>query len=278
MTVYVLIPVFNRVDHTRKVLDCLRAQIVDELINLIVINDGSLDGTSDFLATQDDVHTIMGDGSLWWGGAIEVGLQYALKKATDADWVLLINNDTHFKSDFVQQLLNTARAYHPAAIGSVIRDEIILNKLLSIGGMLDSWRLRITDKLLLESQPLSNSVHQVDVLSGRGTLYPVEVFKRAGTMRPHLLPHYLADYELSVRARSVGFNLLICDKAFTFSADDYGNGYRPSSIKDKYLSVRSPYYLPANMAFWWGCSTPFERLTFLPRVFFIMIKKYWISL
>ena len=52
MTVHVLIPVFNRLEMTKRVLDCLRSQKMDEILNLIVIDDGSSDGTAEFLDSQ----------------------------------------------------------------------------------------------------------------------------------------------------------------------------------------------------------------------------------
>src|SRR5262245_44712960 len=101
MTVYALVPVFNRLELTQRVLGCLRAQRLDEPIRLIVINDGSTDGTHEFLSEQGDITVLRGDGTLWWGGAVDLGLRHVLAEGRAADWVLLVNNDTIFASDFV---------------------------------------------------------------------------------------------------------------------------------------------------------------------------------
>ena len=74
MTVFVLIPVFNRLEHTKKVLKALRNQTLAKQLYIIVIDDGSTDGTREYLANQSDVTTLHGDGNLWWGGAIQMGL------------------------------------------------------------------------------------------------------------------------------------------------------------------------------------------------------------
>lgn len=273
MTIHVLVPVFNRLELTKRVLDLLKAQNVNEPLKIVVIDDGSTDGTANFLASQLNITVAKGDGSLWWGGAIELGLQAVLKDCQSTDWVLLVNNDTQFDTNFIQRLLDTARAYAPAAVGSAICDESKPDHLLSIGAALDTWRLRVCDKL--EKTRFWDSTkdpHPVDVLSGRGTLYPVAVFYSIGTMRTIWLPHYLADYELALRVRNAGYKLLVSESAATLSKNEYGNSYQPAQWRDKFFAVRSPYYLPAILAFWWRASSLVERLTLFPRLIYVMLK------
>lgn len=277
MTVHVLIPVFNRLPLTQRVLRCLHAQQLGEPLNLIVIDDGSTDGTADFLGSQQDLTVLKGDGSLWWGGAIELGLQHVLQIGNSEDWVLLVNNDTQFDKDFIQLLVETARAYAPAAVGSIICDEKMPEQVISIGAALDTWRLKAGDILEhVRSQDKTSEPHLVDALSGRGTLYPLGAFQKAGTMKPSLLPHYLADYELSVRVRKSGYRLLVSECATTLSANEFGNSFQPRNLMEKLFSVRSAYYLPAVLAFWWQASSIMQKLTLLPRVAFVFLKPRWL--
>ena len=273
MTVHVLLPVFNRLELTRRVLNCLQTQNVDDPLRLIVIDDGSTDGTADFLATQLHITVLKGNGSLWWGGAIESGLQCVLNDCQSTDWVLLVNNDTQFDANFVQRLLDTARAYAPAAVGSAICDESNPNQLLSIGAVLDTWRLRVRDKLEeTRCWDPTKGPHPVDALSGRGTLYPLAAFPSAGTMKTTWLPHYLADYELALRVRNAGYKLLVSETTAVLSENEYGNSYQPAGFWNKFFAVRSPYYLPAVLAFWWRASSLVERLTLLPRLLYMSFK------
>ena len=273
MTVHVLVPVFNRLEFTKRVLNCLRIQRVDEPLRLIVIDDGSTDGSADFLGAQLDITVLKGDGSLWWGGAIELGLQRVLLDCQLSDWVLLVNNDTQFDVNFVQRLLDTARAYAPAAVGSVICDVSAPDQLLSIGAVLDTWRLKVRDKLdQTRLRDTTKGPHSVDALSGRGTLYPIAAFRSAGTMKTAWLPHYLADYELAFRVRNAGYKLLVSEATAVLSENEYGNSYQPAGLRDKFFAVRSPYYLPAVLAFWWRASSLVERFTLLPRLIYVSLK------
>lgn len=278
MTVHVLIPVFNRIALTQSLIACLRRQVLNIPLRILVINDGSTDGTGEWLADQNDIKVLNGDGSLFWGGAVDLALNYLEDRIGAKDWVLLMNNDTTVDDDFVQRLLDTAQDNAPAAVGSVVRDEADHGRLLSIGACVDAWRL-LTHDLLdnAQPQPLSDAVLEVDVLSGRGVLFPMASLIAAGGMRRRILPHYLADYEVSLRVRKFGWRLLVSTAAAVYSGDDYGSARRALSWHDKLFSVRSPLYLPALLAFWWGASNWLQRLSLPLRVplfiFFPYLRK-----
>jgi GT2 family glycosyltransferase len=267
MTIHVLMPVHNRVDLTRRMLECLRGQIVDEAVAVTVIDDGSTDGTREFLRRQPGVQLVEGDGSLWWGGGIEAGLRRVLAECAPGDWVMFANNDTEIGSDFIQKLLDSARGQAPAAIGSVIRDVEPPHALLSVGAQIDPWRFVVRDRLDrppaegAKDAGLNGHLHEVDALSGRGALFPVAAFRVAGTMRARWLPHYFADYELSLRVRRHGYRLLVDDRAAVFSRHDYGSTRVARSARERFLSVSSPGYLPAKAAFWWQASSWMQRVT-----------------
>jgi N-acetylglucosaminyl-diphospho-decaprenol L-rhamnosyltransferase len=263
MTVHVLMPVFNRLAMTQSMLAYLRAQVVDEPLELVVIDDGSTDGTGNFLKSQPDVTVLSGDGSLWWGGAIDLGLRHVLANAAADDWVLFVNNDTRIESGFVQALLSCARQHAPAAVGSAIRDTEPPHRLLSIGPRMDPWRMLVGD--MLDTTPLDDGLARdavpADALSGRGVLLPAAALRAVQGMRPNWLPHYLADYELALRVRSAGWRLLVCLSASVYSHEEYGNSFRGANLRERLFSARSPVYLPAQLRFWWSASNFWQKLS-----------------
>ncbi len=262
MSVHVVIPVFNRLALTQSLVACLREQVLNQPLRILIVNDGSSDGTAQWLAGQSDIEVLNGSGSLFWGGAVDLAVRHLKAMATKEDWVLLINNDTTVARDFVQRLLDTAQAHAPAAVGSVIRDEADHARLLSIGPRIDSWRLLTRDFLEQPGQkPVSDGVVEVDALSGRGVLLPIAALIAAGGMRPRALPHYLADYEVSLRVRKSGWRLLVLCSAEVYSVEDYGSKQRALSWRERFFSVSSPLYLPALLVFWWEASSWIQRLT-----------------
>ena len=268
-------PVFNRLALTKGMIDCLRAQKVDETFRLIIVDDGSTDGTAQYLSGQQDITVLEGDGNLWWGGAIDLGFRYLMPRAKPDDWILLVNNDTRLLPDYLQSLLDTARSRSPAAVGSIVRDEDAPFRLLSIGPRINPWWCLIRDKADPDTDYAADNslpdVVEVDALAGRGVLYPVSAINAAGGMRPNWLPHYMADYELSLRVKRAGCSLLVDTKSAVFSNEDYGNTYRAPSLKEKLFSVRSPSYLPALIAFWWLASRWPQRLTMPFRLALFLI-------
>ena len=262
MSVHVVVPVFNRLALTQSLVACMRKQTLSQPMSILIVDDGSTDGTAEWLAAQKDIEVLNGDGSLFWGGAVDLALRHLQAKAAKDDWVLLMNNDTTVADDFVQLLLDAAQAHAPAAVGSVICDEANHASLLSIGARVEAWRLLTRDLLDQAGQlPVSDTVLEVDALSGRGVLFPLMSLYAAGGMRPRALPHYLADYEVSLRVRKAGWRLLVLPAAAVYSGDDYGNTCRALSWRDRLFSVRSPLYLPALLVFWWEASSWLQLLT-----------------
>ena len=102
-------PVFNRLTFTQSMLKCLRDQDVDEPISVVVVNHGSTDGTSLYLNNQPDITVLEGDSSLWWAGAVDLALHYVFQISSELDWILLVNNDTIIKNNYIQQLLDISR-------------------------------------------------------------------------------------------------------------------------------------------------------------------------
>lgn len=243
----------------------LRDQVLDCALDIVVVDDGSTDGTAQYLAEQPDVQVIHGDGNLWWGGAIDVALQHVFGHAGQDDFVVFLNDDTEVKSDYVAGLLSVVQANPGSAAGSLIRNISAPHEVLSVGARIDAWRFLVSDWLL--SGPASKTTPiKVDALSGRGVLYPIAALKAVGGMRPRQLPHYLADYELSLRIRNAGWQLLVSPNVAVYSQDDYGNQRPMTSLRQRLFSVRSPSYLLALFGFWWEASTFTQRLTMPFRV------------
>ncbi|MBK9991602.1 MAG: glycosyltransferase family 2 protein [Verrucomicrobia bacterium] len=90
--IFIIIPVRNRCSKT---LECLRAisTALDAYSHrIVVIDDGSTDQTAEMIrSTFPEVKIITGDGNLWWGGAVYLGIEYAVKNL--ADQIVLLNDD-----------------------------------------------------------------------------------------------------------------------------------------------------------------------------------------
>ena len=68
------LPVFNEVKYVNEVLDLVK-QFSD---NVLVVDDGSTDGTSEKLAQRTDVIVIEHEQNMGYGAALKTAFQYAI--------------------------------------------------------------------------------------------------------------------------------------------------------------------------------------------------------
>ncbi len=269
MEVFALIPVFNRLSHTKEILKCLRKQ-KDVNLRIVVVDDGSTDGTGAFLAQQQGVAVLKGDGSLWWAGAMQKALHFVRRLANPGDFFMFINNDTRIDENFVATLVGVSVAHDRAVVGSIMRATELPYDLLSIGPRVDFWHMWIWDHLRdlsAQEREQMSETYSVDFLPGRNTLFPVEVLTRAGFLRPWLLPHYYADYEYADRVRRAGFRLLVATRAVTYSPDEgSSNQRRYSRFWQRWFGKGSPENVLHRYFFYASVGTPVQRLTVLPRL------------
>lgn len=279
MRIFVLVPVFNRLAHTRRMLDALRAQTLAASLRIVVIDDGSTDGTGEFLRQQPDVTTLVGNGALWWGGAMQKGLEWVLAQRPDADdYVLFQNNDTWFEPGYVQHLLDVSRSHGNAAVGSVVHEVDHDPPLVSIGPRVNINRLAVWDilaELTPEQARHPEPVYRVDALSGRGTLYPALLFARYGLMRPRLLPHYLADYEVAMRFARHGVPLLVSTQAVVHSPPVYGNSVAGMGFWQRWFSRRSSSNVIFKTFFYLLVGSPLQRVTAPLRMAVFFVSRAW---
>jgi GT2 family glycosyltransferase len=209
--VYVVIPVYNRLQFTLDCLRCLRAQTYRPL-HLIVVDGGSTDGTVQVLQREHpDVIVLQGLGELWWGGAMRLGVDYALSHSKqDGDMVLMMNNDTQVEPAYVETLVRVSMR-EDAAVGSLIVDSQNPSRVLDAGEFIDWQTYSFPVKTYIE--PGNTFYDRVDVLPGRGTVVPLRMIRIAGNVDDQLFPHYIADYEFFLRLRRHGFRLGVSSEA-----------------------------------------------------------------
>ena len=268
MNIYVIIPVHNRILYTKKIISCLRSQTLRNNIKIIVVDDGSTDGTGKWLKKQNDIETLKGSGKLLWSGAVNLAIKNIFKKGSKNDWILLINNDVEIKNNYVEVLYNIARNNYPAAVGSIVKSKN--EKLISVGAKILTHKLKVKEIynnkfIFKESKILKN----IDVLSGRGVLYPLKSIIEVNGLRPNLIPHYFADYDLSLRVKKKGYSLLISMNAVIYSDDNFDlvkEKRKKENIIYKNFARKSSSLFYAKFLFWWTALSNIEKISLPLRI------------
>jgi GT2 family glycosyltransferase/glycosyltransferase involved in cell wall biosynthesis/SAM-dependent methyltransferase len=206
-SVFVVIPVFNRLHFTRSCIADLKAQTHQPLI-IIVADGGSTDGTPDILRqAHPDIHVLISPEEQWWAGSVHQGIAHALTLSThEDDLVLMMNNDTRLPPDYVGTLVAVSREQN-AAVGALIVDSRDPTRSLDAGEYMD-WK---NYDFPLKSAPRAGEIlcPDVDFLPGRGSLVPLRMTRQSGNIDARLLPHYLADYEFFYRLKTAGHRLCV---------------------------------------------------------------------
>lgn len=212
----ILIPVFNKLSLTIKCLESLVPLIDSEKLSfysayIVVIDDGSSDGTSDWISQHyPDITLLKGDGNLWWSGGINMGVKYAQDRKGTSH-VLLWNNDIEPESLYFSKL--------DELIGGFSEDMIVGSKIYTLDPPDQIWAFgavfnpRNGKKYMIgfeeEDSEEFSSPREVDWLPGMGTLVPLEIIEDIGYWDAENFPQYHGDSDFTYRARVRGYKIMV---------------------------------------------------------------------
>ena len=278
-SVAILIPVHNGLDYTRSSLEKLRRllSVFPETspvrFTIVVIDDGSDDGTSEWLReNHPEVTLLQGDGNLWWSGSATKGARFAIEQA-EHDYVLLWNNDIVPEEDYFVHLAQHIRNTSGNIImGSVIYDYNHPDHLWSFGGIFNP---RTGQKYMLGmgqlAHKLSPEVRHVDWLTGMGTLIPAGVFQTIGYWNAKHFPQYHGDMEFTYRAALSGFRNIVYPDLILYNQTENTAALHQDKLSGLWASlfhIKSKYNLSKDVRFYITFSKS-------PRAFLPLFAKYF---
>jgi GT2 family glycosyltransferase len=184
----IIMPVYNGLNFTKRALANLSEAIENVkkdilTISLIVVDDGSTDGTSEFIRKEyPDTIIMKGDGSLWWSGGMNYGARFACDEIR-SDYIALWNNDITCKSDYfsiLNEIINNSD--DQVIIGSKIYASN--NLVWSMGGFYNPF-------------------------TGKGTILHTDVIRKIGYWDNINFPQYHGDSDFTYRAKLAGYKIIV---------------------------------------------------------------------
>lgn len=193
--VYIVLPVHNRIEVTRGFIDCLVAQTFSDY-HLLLIDDGSTDGTAEMVQARIPSATVLrGNGDWWWAGSLQQGLNWLkASRVEDKVLVLFINDDVRFAPDYLERAIR---------IMDDKQQTLVLSQFVK-PGVAESMETGVTADFGRLSFTIAESPERINCLSTRGLFAYWEDVQTIGSFYPTLLPHYLSDYEYTIRAYRKG--------------------------------------------------------------------------
>ncbi len=195
----ILLPVYNRIKITKKCIECIKNQTYQNFI-LLLIDDGSTDGTADMvLAEVPETVVIRGKGKWWWAGSLQQGINWIKRNnLSKDDFVVILNDDVEFDTNFFDTAI------------SILKDKkktLLLAQSFSqqTGELVDSGVHVDWENLKFEQ---AKNPDNINCLSTMGLFFRIEDMLFIGSFHPRLLPHYGSDYEYTIRAYNKGYKLI----------------------------------------------------------------------
>lgn len=238
MKIAILLPIYNRIEVTKQGLLSLVSNLnyykehSDNLYSydIVIIDDGSNDGSSDWIKKNyPEIYLLVGDGSLWWSGAINIGAEFAIS-SLNSHFLLLWNDDTYATVDYFVNLEKVIDENQTNIIGSSIRD-VHTNKTWS--------QLNLFNKYtgVSRSKGRRNKVLDNEWLTGMGTIVPVPVIQKLGFWDSKNFPQYFGDADFTLRASRSGYELFCSDKLIIYNRTEYSS-YVGKDIKSFIKSLK----------------------------------------
>lgn len=282
-TIYVVCGVFNHLEDTKRFLECIRKQNYSK-VETFIVDDGSTDETAEYIERKyPKIVVLKGNGNLWWTGAIKWAIEEVLKVSQKGDFILIINNDCSFSKNYIRTLIQSSIKFKRAIVGSLAVDKNDQNSIYDAGMQIDWEKGKF---ILLKphylNELLKGQLYQekINILSTKGTFYPIEVFRKIGNFDQKHFPHYLSDYEFSYRAKENGFKLVLSYQAIVYNDTTrtglWNNERKKISLKETWdllFSRRSKINIIDNLKFIKYCCPKEYKL----RNYVFLLRKIIIS-
>ena len=267
MEVSVVIPNFNGIAFLDSVLASLEGQTLSNF-EVILVDNGSTDGSCSFVtANYPWVHLIELSENFGFCGAVNAGI-----RAAKAPYVLLLNNDTEVKEDFVEEMLAAIRRHKNAfSCGARMVQYHDRDRLDDVGNYYCAlgWsfaRGRGKDIHAYETED------KIFSACAGAAIYRKKIVEKIGYFDEEHFA-YLEDTDIGYRARIYGYENWYAPKAIVYHVGSGTSGSRYNQFKTRYSSRNNIYLIYKNMPLLQIIlNLPFLAVGFLIKFLFFAIK------
>jgi len=231
--VSIVIPVWNKVDYTRRCLEKLIENTPPELFEVVIVDNASTDGTPELLELLE------GDGKVIRNAKNE-GFVVACNQgaaASSGKYVLFLNNDTAPQPGWLESLVSVAE--QDATVGAVGSKLVYPDgSLQEAGGIIFSdasgWNF---GKGMDPRDDEYNQAGEVDYCSGASLMVRRDLFDRLGGFDLRYAPAYYEDTDLCFGIRSMGFKVIYCPASEVVHYEGVTAGTSTSSGFKRYQEI-----------------------------------------
>lgn len=246
---------FNGKKNTLECLGSLKNIKRDNFrLTIIVVDNASSDGSVESIkhyvssSKYDEVKIIENKKNLGFSGGHNMAINYALEK--NADYILILNNDTYVNENFLTELLNVAGKNTSAGIltpkiyfapgfefhkDRYLKNEI--GKVLWYGGGRMDWANVIGHNRGVDEVDRGqyDKTEETEIATGCCMLLAKEVIGRVGMFDDRYYLYY-EDADLSMRVKRKGFGIIYVPKSIIWHKNAGSAGGSGSVLQDYYIT------------------------------------------
>ena len=224
--VYIIIVNWNGLDDTLECLESLR-NITYQKYNIIVVDNGSIDNQADIIkGNYPDIELIKNVKNEGFVIANNQGIELAMEKG--AEYILLLNNDTTVKNDFLEILVKYAEQNSDLGILSPKILYYNSDLIWSMGGAI-SYLTGFS--IMLGKGKNSNQYNTIiepDFVTGCAMLIKRKVVEDIGLLDPIYFAYY-EDVDYSYRVRKAGYKVKVIPDGIIWHKKSASAGFKGSN-------------------------------------------------
>lgn len=182
---------------------------------IVLVDNGSIiDNFSEFEKTLSNIKLLRSEKNLGFSGGNNIGINYAL--ANNVDYILLLNNDTTVKPDFLEPLLKKFLDEKEVGIvAPMINYYGEPQRVWTVGGRISRIRgSGFADSNILESK-ITYTDKEVSFVSGCCMLIHKDVLKRIGLFDENYFL-YTEDTDFCYRVKKAGYKIYVTTQSKIF--------------------------------------------------------------
>lgn len=208
-------------------------------LSAIVVDDGSSDGTAEAVrARYENVEVVVGDGALFWAGGMALAESHA--RRLEPEFLLWLNDDVALDKDALERLLDIARVCPDALVVGSLRDP--RTQELTYSGVTRSrWHPLRTRLVVPGDDPV-----EADTFNGNVVLVRRAASDKIGAIDGRF-SHGQADYDYGLRARRLGYRVVVAPLTLGTCARDVQRGTfldTNQPLGERWRQVLTPKGLP----------------------------------
>lgn len=194
-----LITCHNRKEKT---VECIKKiGKVNEKIQVVIVDDGSTDGTREAISRYRDsiiepnykVILLEGNGNLYYSGGMHKAMEYA-RKFVEADYYILMNDDVDLFDGTIEKIMHLSR------------EKVYLGAFLNRKGECTYGGVRYTDGIHYERVTPYSEDLSCDTFNANFVVIPSKIFRTVPIM-DSFYKHSLGDFDYGLSIKRAGYKI-----------------------------------------------------------------------